>query len=63
MAEEKKKINMALHPNEAWLIEMWRTKYRYGEITVIFSAGIPQQIRKAIISEIPPKDEANQKKP
>jgi hypothetical protein len=64
MSEEKRKINMAphLHYNEAWIIDRWRTKYRYGEMTIIVKDGIPIQIRKAIIIDSP-QDEAKQIKP
>ena len=40
-----------LHKNEIWLIERWRNKYKFGEITIVIQNGIPQLIKKAIVTE------------
>ena len=56
MTEKNRTISIPLHKYELWLIEKIR-KYRYGELTVIFSDGIPIKIRKTIINETPQNDE------
>ena len=48
----RKKIEV--HPNEEWLIKIWRKKYRYGEITVIMQDGLPVRIKQTISVEAPP---------
>ena len=40
-----------LHPNEVRLIKRMRSKYRFGEIVVVIQDGIPQRIRKAVVSD------------
>jgi len=51
----RKLIRMELHPNEKWLVECWRKKYRFGELTVKIHEGIPQCLEKIKIKEYPPK--------
>lgn len=52
----KKPLNrkIKVHPNEEWLINKWREKYRYGEITIIMQDGLPVRIKQAITVEAPP---------
>jgi len=40
-----------LHPNEVNLIKRMRQQYRFGEILVVVQDGIPQRIRRAVISD------------
>ena len=56
--EDKQKIKkkMELHPNEIFVIECWRKKYRFGEITIKIHEGIPQVLEKIRIKEYPPKE-------
>lgn len=51
-----KKITIQLHPFELWLVNKWRKKYRYGEITVSISDGIPVRIVRAFANETPQND-------
>lgn len=37
-----------LHDNEVMLIELIRTKYRFGEITIITRDGLPMDILKTV---------------
>ena len=54
-----KKIELGqLHPFEAWLLLQFRTKYRFGEITVVIQDGIPQRIKVAVI-KADPRDKLN----
>ena len=55
MEEENNKITMALYPEEVWQIEQQRSKYRWGEITVIMHDGLPQRFRKVEVNIVPPK--------
>ena len=52
---KKKTIKLEVHPNEKWVIECWRKKYRFGEITIKIHEGIPQVLEKIRIKEYPPK--------
>lgn len=49
------KVEMILHPNEAFVINSWRNKYRFGVMEVKIHEGIPQLIEKVRIKEYPPK--------
>jgi ribosomal protein S3AE len=40
-----------LHPNEVALINKWRTKYRYSEITIIIQDGVPLRIKQVVTTE------------
>ena len=55
MEKENNKITMALYPEEVWQIEQQRSKYRWGEITVIMHDGLPQRFRKVEVNIVPPK--------
>lgn len=46
-----------LHPKEIQLIKRMRSKYRYGEIVVVIQDGIPQRIRRAVLSDNLESDE------
>ena len=48
MAEELVK----LHPKEAHLIHLIRTKYRFGKIEISTKDGLPYQVVKTIESEL-----------
>lgn len=37
-----------LHENEAMLIQLIRTKYRFGEITITTRDGLPMDILKTV---------------
>jgi len=50
---EEKNNQMALHPNEMWLIQKWREEYRFGELTIIIQDGLPVRIRKVEFGEAP----------
>lgn len=58
MENEKKKrtIKMYLHPNEAWVIEQWRTKFRFGILSIVMKDGVPQGMEKILLKFRPPKD-------
>ena len=59
MTQENKKTKtmmMSLHPKEVWLIERWRKRYRFGEITIKMHEGIPQGITKSSLRDYPPKE-------
>jgi len=47
---------LMLHPNEVFVIECWRKKYRFGELTIKIHEGIPQLVEKVRIKEYPPKE-------
>ena len=53
---QKKKTLTDLHPLEAWVISRWRTKYRFGEITLVIQDGLPQRIKKAEFYDDPRND-------
>jgi len=40
-----------LHPNEVRLINKWRLKHRYAEITIVTQDGIPVRVRSGIEGE------------
>lgn len=42
------KIQAELHPNEWALIELIRSKYRFGEITLVTRDGLPMDILKTV---------------
>ena len=46
---------LMLHPNEIFIVECWRKKYRFGELIIKVSEGLPQFIEKVRIREYPPK--------
>ena len=46
---------MELSPNEAWVVECWRKKYRFGMIEIKMHEGIPVLLEKIRIKEYPPK--------
>ena len=52
---------ITVHPYEDWIINLWRKKYRYGEITLIIVDGLPIRLRKAIINETPQDDKSTNK--
>ena len=51
MIEKETHEIINLHPNEVRLIKRMRSKYRFGEIVVVIQDGIPQRIRKAVVSD------------
>lgn len=55
LTEENNNI-FKLHPFELWLINQWRTNYRYGEITIIIQDGIPQMIKEVVTKRKPQDD-------
>ena len=54
--KEKGKIKRYLHPNEAWVVDLWRTKFRFGVLHLKIKDGIPQEFEKIVIKFRPPKD-------
>ena len=53
--KQKKPVlrKMKVHPNEEWLIKLWREKYRFGEFTVVMHDGIPQRTKLNVAMEAP----------
>jgi len=45
---QKNNVLMDLHPNEAALLELIRSKYRFGEITILTRDGLPMDIMKTV---------------
>ena len=41
---------VTLHPNEMQLLKMLRSRFRYGDITIIMQDGLPVRIKR--ITEI-----------
>ena len=37
---------VTLHPNEMQLLKMLRSKFRYGDITIIIQDGVPVRIKR-----------------
>lgn len=52
---QTRKIQMELHPNEVFIIERWRKKYRFGELIIKVHEGIPQGIEKITFKDYPQK--------
>ena len=53
MKEEKRKIKKMLTENENFIIDRWRSRYRFGEITIKMHEGEPQYIEKVVIKDYP----------
>lgn len=54
---ENKKYDIQVNSFELWVINKWRKKYRFGEITIVISEGFPIRIRRAFCNETPQDDE------
>jgi len=52
----QREIQKMITENENFVIERWRTKYRFGEITIKMHEGEPQYITKIVLNDRPPKD-------
>jgi hypothetical protein len=59
-SSEAEIVISTLHPFEMWLIRKWRTKYRFGEITISVQNGVPQRIKKVIVSDDPRDDNVHE---
>ena len=45
-----------LHPNETELLRLLRTKYRFGDVTIIMQDGVPQRVKRVTeIDNLNPK--------
>jgi len=57
MGNPQRKIKKMITENESFVIERWRTRYRFGEIRIKMHEGDPQGIEKVILKDYPPKKE------
>ena len=55
MEKEKKLIKIEVNPNEKWVIDCWRHKYRFGNLEIKIHEGTPVMLEKVRIKEQPPK--------
>ena len=58
---ENQKTKTELHPNEAWLLETLRKRYRFGSVEIKMHDSVPQWIEKSRGREYPPKVEKQNK--
>ena len=51
----ERKIQKMISENEEFVIERWRSRYRFGEITIKMHEGDPQYITKVVLNDRPPQ--------